>query len=328
VFGLALETSKLYETLMSLLASDESGNLKALLERIISWEKKNPPKGEYDGFYWHDVSGDPRVLNKLVILQVLKVVLKTNSGTAYRVADLAAVERALQDVQKTEVRAPEEAEVEVPADILDVVVGHEEKKEIILRVLKSKERVHVLLYGSPASAKSLILECLQRLPGAKYIIGSASTKAGLFELLYNEEPRFLILDEIDKLESMEDLSILLSLMQTGFISETKYNRRRSKTLNTKVIAAANRIDKLAPELLSRLVKLRFRDYTDDEFVDVSAKVLQREGIPMGLAVYIADQALRRLKTRDVRDSLKIARLLKEKTREDVDRVIELLSRQT
>ena len=325
---MALETSKLYETLMSLLASDESGNLKALLERIISWEKKNPPKGEYDGFYWHDVSGDPRVLNKLVILQVLKVVLKTNSGTAYRVADLAAVERALQDVQKTEVRAPEEAEVEVPADILDVVVGHEEKKEIILRVLKSKERVHVLLYGSPASAKSLILECLQRLPGAKYIIGSASTKAGLFELLYNEEPRFLILDEIDKLESMEDLSILLSLMQTGFISETKYNRRRSKTLNTKVIAAANRIDKLAPELLSRLVKLRFRDYTDDEFVDVSAKVLQREGIPMGLAVYIADQALRRLKTRDVRDSLKIARLLKEKTREDVDRVIELLSRQT
>jgi Holliday junction DNA helicase RuvB len=313
---------------MSLLANDESGNLKALLERIISWEKKNPPKGEYDGFYWHDVSGDPRVLNKLVILQVLKVVLKTNSGTAYRVADLAAVERALQDVQKTEVRTPEEVEVEVPADILDVIVGHEEKKEIILRVLKSKERVHVLLYGSPASAKSLILECLQRLPGAKYIIGSASTKAGLFELLYNEEPRFLILDEIDKLESMEDLSILLSLMQTGFISETKYNRRRSKTLNTKVIAAANRIDKLAPELLSRLVKLRFRDYTDDEFVDVSAKVLQREGIPMGLAVYIADQALRKLRTRDVRDSLKVARLLKEKSREDVDRVIELLSRQT
>jgi hypothetical protein len=49
---------------------------------------------------------------------------------------------------------------------------------------------------------------------------------------------------------------------------------------------------------------------------------------MGLAVYIADQVLRKLKTRDVRDSLKVARLLKEKSREDVDRVIELLSRQT
>jgi len=327
VFRVAQATGKLYETLMSLLANDESGNLKALLERIVDWEKRNPPKGEFDGFYWHEVSGDPRVLNKLVVLQVLKVVLRTNSGTAYRVVDLATLEKALKDIEKAEVKAPEEVEIEVPTDILDVVVGHEEKKEIILRALKSKERVHILLYGSPASAKSLILECLQRLPGAKYIIGSASTKAGLFELLYNEEPRFLILDEIDKLESMEDLSILLSLMQTGFISETKYNRRRSKTLNTKVIAAANRIDRLAPELLSRFVKLRFRDYTDDEFIDVSAKVLQREGIPMGLAVYIADQVLRKLKSRDVRDSLKVARLLKEKTREDVDRVIELLSRQ-
>jgi Holliday junction DNA helicase RuvB len=311
---------------MGLLANDESGSLKSLLGRIVDWERRNPPRNEYDGFYWFMVNGDPRVLNKLVILQVLRVVLKTNSGTAYRLVDLAAVERALRDAEGAEVK-PVEGEAEVPADILDVVVGHEEKKEIIMRALKSKERVHILLYGSPASAKSLILECLQRLPGAKYIIGSASTKAGLFELLYNEEPRFLILDEIDKLESMEDLSILLSLMQTGFICETKHNRRRSKKLNTKVMAACNRIDRLPPELLSRFVKLRFRDYSDDEFIDVSAKVLQREGIPMGLAVYIADQALRKLKTRDVRDACKCARLLKSMTREEVDHVISLLAKQ-
>jgi len=324
---MSVKTGKLYETLMGVLAKDESGNLKDLLERIVKWEKSNPPKSEYDGFYWHMVSGDPRVLNKLVILQVLKVVLKTNSGTAYRVVDLATVERVLKDIEKTEVRPPEEVEVQIPDDLLDLVVGHEEKKEIIMRALQSKERVHLLLYGSPASAKSLILECLQRLPGSKYIIGSSASKAGLFELLYNEEPRFLVLDEIDKLDSMEDISILLSLMQTGFISETKYNRRRSKRLNTKVIAAANRINKLLPEFLSRFVPLRFRDYTDDEFVDISAKVLQREGIPMGLAVYIADQTLRKLKTRDVRDSIKVSRLLREKTRKDVDRVIKLLSRQ-
>jgi len=137
----------------------------------------------------------------------------------------------------------------------------------------------------------------------------------------------LILDEIDKIESMEDLSILLSLMQSGFISETKHSRRRTKTLNTKVVAAANRIDRLPPELLSRFVKLRFRDYTDDEFVDVSAKILQREGIPVGLAGYISDQVLNKLESRDVRDSIKVARLLKEKTKEDVDKVIDLLRRQ-
>jgi Holliday junction DNA helicase RuvB len=198
-----------------------------------------------------------------------------------------------------------------------------------MRALKSKDRTNLLLYGSVASAKSLTLECLSRLPGAKYILGSSASKAGLFELLYNEEPRFLILDEVDKIDSAEDLSILLSVMERGFISETKYGRRRSKTLNTKVVAACNRIDKFPPELLSRFIKIRFRDYTDDEFVDVSAKVLsQREGVPMGLAVYIADQTLRRLRTKDVRDSIKVARLLREKTREDVNRVIELLSGQT
>ncbi|MEM2291669.1 MAG: AAA family ATPase [Nitrososphaerota archaeon] len=325
---MAVSLEKLYQTVLSLLSNDESGELKGLFKRILEWEKNNPPKNEYDGFYWHMVSGDPRVLNKLVVMQVLKVVLRTNSGTAYRLVNLETVEKALKDAEKLTVK-PEEVTVEVPSDILDLVIGHEEKKEIILRALKSKERCHLLLYGSPSSAKSLILECLSRLPGSKYILGSSATKAGLFELLYNEEPSFLILDEIDKIQSMEDLSILLSLMERGFISEVKYGRRRSKTLNTKVIGACNRIDRLPPELLSRFIKLRFRDYSDDEFIDVSAKVLQqREGVPMGLAVYIADQVLRRLKTRDVRDSIKVARLLKEKSREDVDRVIELLAKQT
>lgn len=324
-----VEAARVHDTVFRLLSSDESGELKDLLKRIIEWEKANPPKNEYHGFYWNDVYGDPRVLNKLVIMMVLKVVLKTNSGTAYRLVDLKATEEAIANFENLTAKPEVVEEVTVPDDILDLVIGHEEKKEIILRALKSKDRVHILLYGSPASAKSLTLECLSRLPGSKHILGSSASKAGLFELLYNEEPKFLILDEIEKIESVEDLSILLSLMERGFIAETKYGRRRSKILNTKVIGACNRIDRLPPELLSRFIKLRFRDYTDDEFIDVSTKVLsQRENIPMGLAVYIADQVLRKLKTKDVRDSIKVARLLKEKTKEDVDRVIELLSRQT
>jgi Holliday junction DNA helicase RuvB len=324
---MSVNVDKLRETLFTLLSSDKSEELSDLLHRIIEWEKANPPKDAYDGFFWHDISGDPRILNKLVVLRVLKVTLKTNSGTQYRLLDRQAVEQALEDTSKLTLK-PEEVEVEVRGDTLDLIIGHEEKKEIMMRALKSRERTHLLLYGSVASAKSLTLECLSRLPGAKYILGSSASKAGLFELLYNEEPRFLILDEVDKIDTAEDLSILLSVMERGFISETKYGRRRSKTLNTKVIAACNRIDKFPPELLSRFIKIRFRDYTDDEFIDVSAKVLsQREGVPMGLAVYIADQTLRKLRTKDVRDACKIARLLKEKTREDVDRVIELLSKQ-
>jgi len=324
-----MSKSKVYEIALSLLSDDKNGaKLKELLARIIEWEKAHPQKSEYDGFYWYDVSGDPRVLNKLVICGLLKVVMKTNSGTAYRLVDLQEAEKALESFgEDAAIDKSTEEEVKIPDDLLDIIIGHEEKKEIIMRALKADDRVHLLLYGSPASAKSLILECLQKIARSKYIIGSASTKAGLFELLYNEEPSFLILDEIDKMESMEDLSILLSMMQSGFISETKHYRRRTKMLNTKVIAAANRIDRLPPELLSRFVKLRFSNYTDDEFVDVAAKVLQREGIPINLAGYIADQVLNKLGSRDVRDAIKCARLLREETKEDVDKVIDLLRQQ-
>ena len=324
---MSVSTEKLYEALLSLLTSDESGEMADLLRRIVKWEKANPSSSEYDGWEWHQVAGDPRVLNKLVVLQVIKITLKTNRATNYRLVNGQAVEKALEDVAKLTAK-PEVEEVEIPDSILDLVIGHEEKKEIMMRALHSKERTHLLLHGSVASAKSLCLECLSRLPGSKFILGSAATKAGLFELIYNEEPRFLILDEIDKVSSAEDMSCLLSLMERGFISETKWARHRSKRLNTKLIAACNRTEKLPPELLSRFIRLRFRNYTDDEFIDVSAKVLsQREGIPMGLAVYIADQALKKLKTKDVRDAIKCARLLREHTRQDADRVIEILAKQ-
>lgn len=324
---MSVSTEKLYETLLSLLTSDESGEMADLLRRIVKWENANPSSSEYDGWEWHQVAGDPRVLNKLVVLQVVKITLKTNRATNYRLVNGQAVEKALEDAAKLTAK-PEVEEVEIPDSILDLVIGHEEKKEIIMRALHSKERTNLLFHGSVASAKSLMLECLSRLPGAKFILGSTASKAGLFELIYNEEPRFLILDEIDKVTSTEDMSCLLSLMERGFISETKWARHRTKRLNTKVIAACNRTDKFSPELLSRFIKLRFRDYTDDEFIDVSAKVLsQREGVPMGLAVYIADQALKKLKTKDVRDAIKCARLLREHTRHDADRVIEILAKQ-
>ena len=325
---MSVSTEKLYEALLSLLTSDESGEMADLLRRIVEWERENPSESPYHGWEWHMVAGDPRVLNKLVVLQVVKITLKTNRATNYRLVNGQAVEKALEDAAKLTAKPAEEVEVEIPDSILDLVIGHEEKKEIIMRALKSKERTNLLFHGSVASAKSLMLECLSQLPGAKFILGSTASKAGLFELIYNEEPRFLILDEVDKVTSAEDMSCLLSLMERGFIAETKWARHRTKRLNTKVIAACNRTDKFSPELLSRFIKLRFRDYTDDEFIDVSAKVLsQREGLPMGLAVYIADQALKKLKTKDVRDAIKTARLLREHTRQDADRVIDILSRQ-
>ncbi len=310
-----------------MLTNDATGELEGIFERIIHWEKNSQAVSPYDGFEWHEVYADVRTLNRLVTKRVLKVVLKTNKSTRFRAVNVEALERALRDYRS--MAKVEEEHPQIPPDLFNIIIGHEDKKELIRRSLMSEQPVHFLLYGSIASAKTLMLEELARLPGSSGIrLGSRLSSSGLYDLLFDGRPRYLILDELDKVESHENLGCLLSLMERGLIAETKHGKQRTLKLKTWVFASANRIDKIPPELLSRFVLLRFKDYTDDEFLEVASKVLHiREGIPMGLAVYIADKILKDFNSRDVRDAIKCARLLKEKTKEEVDMVISLMKKQ-
>ncbi len=74
--------------------------------------------------------------------------------------------------------------------------------------------------------------------------------------------------------------------------------------------------------------MRFQEYTTEEFLEVSVHILKsREEIPEQLAIYLATKVNERLNTKDVRDSVKVARLLKEKTKEEVDEIINILVQQ-
>jgi len=316
-----------YTAALSVLSNDPSGEMERLLSDILQWEKDNPPQTPYDGFEWYQVHGDARTLNSLVTKRILEIRLKTNKSCTYRLINPKAVEKALSDYQGISAPLVEE-EPEIPPDLFNVIVGHQEKKEILNRCINSEQPIHCLLWGSIASAKTLMLEELSRLPRSRFILGSSLSKAGLYEILFNEKPKYLIIDELDKIDDAENLSALLSLMERGFISETKYRRHRKLRLKTWVFASANRIDKIPKELLSRFLKLRFRDYTDQEFFEVSVRVLtERERISAPLAAYIADQTLNRL-SRDVRDAIRVARLLKRKDREEVDYIIGILEKQS
>ena len=58
-----------------------------------------------------------------------------------------------------------------------------------------------------------MLEELSRLPYSKYVLGSSLIKAGLYEVLFNEKPRVLILDELDKVDDAHNLTCLDRSMQ-------------------------------------------------------------------------------------------------------------------
>jgi len=321
-----LVNTETYNAVLTILSHDTDGEMKKLLERILEWEKAHPPKTEFDGFSWFDVHGDSRTLNSLVNRLILKVVFKSNKYCAYRALYLSTLERALADYEGSFTQL--KTEEQMPTDLFKLVTGHDDKKNILLRSLQAEKPVHPLLFGSVASAKTLILEDLTRLPQSRFILGSSLTRAGLFDVLFNERPRYLIIDELEKIDDVENLSALLSLMHKGYISETKYRRHRTLRLKTWVFASANDISRLPKELLSRFLLLRFRDYTDDEFREVSVDVLrEQENIPEHLGLYIAERVLYELNSRDVRDCVKVGRLLKQQTQEEVDNIVSILKRQ-
>jgi len=315
-----------YAAALILLSHDSDGSMKKLLETIVEWEKTHTPKTEYEGFAWSDVYADPRTLNSLVTRRILKVAFRSNKYCAYRAFDLVSMEQALADYEGSFTQ--EVVTEDIPEDLFKIISEHIEKKEIMWRSLKAERPVHVLLFGTVASAKTLFLEELARLPHSRFVLGSSLTKAGILDVLFNERPRYLILDELDKIDDAENLSALLSLMHKGYITETKYRRHRTLRLKTWVFASANDMSRLPKELLSRFVLLRFRDYTDDEFREVAVDVLkEQEGVSETLGLYMAEKVLRELNSRDIRDVIKCSRLLKTKTKEEVDFIVSILGRQ-
>lgn len=316
-----------YQSSLGLLLKDETGEKEKLLREIIQWEKLHPAQNDYDGFEWYAVHGDPRTLNSLVTRRILSIKSKSNNYTNYRLLNKEAVEKALTDYSNI-IEVKEKELKDVPGDLFDIIIGHNDKKDIITRCLNAESPLHCLLWGNPASAKTMMIEELQRLPSNLFVLGSSLSRAGLYEILFQNKPRYLIIDELDKVTDSTNLTGLLSLMQSGQISETKYHRHKEIKLKTWVFASANRVNKIPEELMSRFIPLHFKPYTQDEFIEVVVTLLtEREGLPDWLALHIAKSVLTTFRAKDVRDAIQCARLLKEHTKEDADHVLEILEKQ-
>lgn len=221
--------------------------------------------------------------------------------------------------------------MKVNPSIFDPIVGYEDVKALFLKALRMHGDglpVHFLLYGPPASAKSLFLLCLQRVKGSAYVLGSRLSRAGLTWLLLEQKPKILLLDEIDKVADRECLAVLLSLMETGLVVETLHKRSRVEKLETIVVGAANDVSELPEELLSRFVVLKFKPYKWNEFLQVAKNVLvRREKVNPKIARYIAFCVWNKLGSKDFRDCQKLARMVKHKqSRREVNAIVKTLTK--
>ena len=218
-------------------------------------------------------------------------------------------------VKETERRFSENNEYSPSDQLFNDIVGYNDVKKLFRMSLSSERPVHILLVGPPASAKTLfMLDCI-KMERSFFTLGSHSTKSGMIDYLFKQRPRYLIIDEIEHMP-MKDQTALLSLMETGIIAETKYQKTRNTQMKTWVFATSNGIERMLTPLLSRFIVLHFKQYKYENFREIAVHILAQEGISSEIATACADAVWLKMKSKDIRDCIKIGRLAKMK--EDVD----------
>ena len=209
--------------------------------------------------------------------------------------------------------------------LFDGIVGFGDVKSIFEMAIKAERPVHLLLCGPPSSGKSLFLTSLTRLEGSYYAVGSSSTKSGIYDYLFEHRPRYFIIDELEKMNKKDQTS-LLNLMESGILSELKHKQRRTTQLKTWVFASCNNTDKLLPPLLTRFKDIHFKPYKEEDFVEIVVNVLDKEeGVDRGIGLLIAKGVYDRLKSTNIRDCVRIARLAKNDSAQ-VNRIIDTFMR--
>jgi holliday junction DNA helicase RuvB len=174
--------------------------------------------------------------------------------------------------------------------------------------LNSDEQVSILLSGPPASAKTMFLESLSKLKSSYFVDGASNTKSGLIDCLFLNSPKYLLIDEIDKM-STKDQAILLNLMETGIVSETKHNKTRTGYMKTSVFATSNNVNDIITPLLPRFFVVELPTYTYEQFYQISVHILtEGHKVSQDIAKDIADRVW--ANSRNIRDCVRIGRMAK------------------
>lgn len=153
-----------------------------------------------------------------------------------------------------------------------------------------------------------------------YFADNNSTGSGIIDYLF-EHPniKYLLIDEFEKL-SKNDQNVLLNVMETGILTSTKVKRTKSIKLNLKIFATSNNIELLSEPIQSRFLRLHLKEYDQKTFHTIVVGLLNKEyGKNKEFCAAIADHVWNKMKSRDVRDAIKIAKLAP--TIKDVDWIV-------
>ena len=127
--------------------------------------------------------------------------------------------------------------------------------------------------------------------------------------LFDMRPKYLLDDEIEHLKS-EYQTMLLSLMETGILTQTMHKKLRQTYLKTWVFATSNGTKKLSEPLLSRFRVMHMDEYDFSQFYEISVKQLLDEGLSEYAADEITKSVWEQLPNPNMRNCVQIGRLVK------------------
>ncbi|MFY9795708.1 MAG: ATP-binding protein [Candidatus Nitrosopolaris sp.] len=184
------------------------------------------------------------------------------------------------------------------------IQGYDEIKHIVRRALDAEDNYNLLFIGPPASAKTLFLLGILESREGVYFDGSNTTNR-ILDILKEKRPKIICIDELDKMpRQFQDK--MLNFMESGHIKVDQIRKQYDfKIKGTKVFAACNEITRLSRPLQSRFRRLHLPPYTEEQFLEVSTKVLPKLKIAHVIGQAVWDQR------GDIRDVISIGKLVRK-----------------
>jgi Holliday junction DNA helicase RuvB len=122
-----------------------------------------------------------------------------------------------------------------------------------------------------------------------------------------EQPQISLIDEIDKM-STKDQAMLINLMETGIVSETRHNKTRTTHMKTSVFATSNNVSNLITPLQSRFFVVELPAYTYEQFYQISVDLLTKGHKLVSILLKISDKVW--ANSRNIRECVRVGRMAK------------------
>ncbi|MGA9151767.1 MAG: AAA family ATPase [Candidatus Nitrosopolaris sp.] len=204
----------------------------------------------------------------------------------------------------------------------NTIQNYDDIKDIVRRALDSEDNYNLLFVGPPASAKTLFLTGILELKDGVYFDGSNTTNR-ILDVLEEERPKIICIDELDKM-SKSWQNQLLNFMESGRIKVDQQKKQYDFTINgAKIFASANDITRLSKPLQSRFRRLFLSKYTEEQFIEVSVKVLKN--LNDNMARYVGSTVFKN--GGDIRDVISIGKLVRKSDGPgEIDKIMRTLTK--